>query len=95
MRHGFGGNEKLLSLASALVDHLIDGVSQGNLVVIKPCSIDVSDANLESLFEKSYKGLLVLDLVGSHTDKWKDLLVGKKQSGNCLLLVFLLFLRHR
>ena len=94
VREGFCSDEKLLSFASPLLDHLVDGVAQGNLVVVKSCGIDVSDTDLKTLFEQSYKGLFVLDLVGSHSDKWKDLLVGEEKSRRCLLLVFLLFLSH-
>ena len=94
VREGLCGDKKLLSFASALLDHLIDGVTQGDLVVVESCSVNMSDTDLKTFFEQGYKGLFILDFVSSHTNQWKDLLVGEENSRCGLLLVFLLFFSH-
>ena len=47
----FSCYKKLLSLASSLLYHLIDCISQGDFVIVKSCGIDVSDADFKTLFE--------------------------------------------
>ncbi len=95
MREGFCCDKKLFSFASALLDHLVDGIAQRDPVFVKSCGIDVPDTNFKKFVEQSYEGLFVLDLVGSHVCKWKDLLVGEEESRCLLLLVFLLFFSHQ
>jgi hypothetical protein len=46
----FCRDEKLFSFASALLDHLVDGIAQRDLIVVKPCGIDVPDTNFKNLF---------------------------------------------
>ncbi len=95
MRESFGCDKKLLSFASALLDHLVDGVAQGNFVVVESRGINVPDTDFKTFFEQVYKVLFILNFVGPQTDEWKDLFVGKKKSRWCLLLVFLLFFSHQ
>ncbi len=95
MGESFGCNKKLLSFTSALFDHLVDGVAQGNFVVVESCGIDVPDTDFKTFFEQVYKVLFILDFICSHSNKWKDLFVGKKKGRWCLLLVFLLFFSHQ
>ena len=94
MGKGFGRDKKLLSFTSALPDHLVDSVAQGNLVIVEPRRIDVPDTDFKTFFEQVYKSLFILDFVGTYSDEWKYLLVGKKKGRWCLLLVFLLFFSH-
>ena len=47
-------DEKFLSLASALLDHSIDGVTEWDLVVVEHCCVNMSDTDFETLFKKGY-----------------------------------------
>lgn len=94
MREGFSCDEKLLSLASALIDHLVDCVAQRNFVVVQSCSVDVPDTDLQAFFEQCYQRLLVLDFVSAHSQKRKDLFVRKQECGRSFFLGFLLFFSH-
>ena len=94
MGEGFSCDKKLLSLASALLDHLVDCIAERNFVVVESCSIDVPDTDLQAFFEQCYKRLLVLDFVSAHSEERMDLFVGKEESGRSFLFVFLLFFSH-
>ncbi len=50
MREGFCCDKKLFSFASALLDHLVDGIAQRDLLVVKSCGIDVLDTNFKNFF---------------------------------------------
>jgi hypothetical protein len=91
---GFSCDEKLLSLASALLDHLVDCVAERNFVVVQSCSVDVPDTDLQAFFEQCYQRLLVLDLVSAHPQERKELFVGKEECGRSFFFGFLLFFSH-